>query len=184
MMRPRIAVWVTIATLGLISQVIGQEATPAVSEAPKSKGVLYESPKGSYRLERSPDNKAVWVVAAKDPKKHQLLTGVAVPDEFPDPERFIASPDEKWLVAEGELYQQVTPLRFAVFRKKGWFQSNLESFAQKTFHPPSRHWIWTLGDWSDDSSRLKISITWPDSNENTEGNMAFNARTREFERVP
>lgn len=184
MMRSKFGVGVVAAVLSLIPPVFGQEATPTASEAPKSKSVLYESPKGSYRLERSPDNKAVWVVSAKDPKKHQILAGVKPPGEFPDPERYNASPDEKWLVAETELYQQVSPLKFVVFRKKGWFQSNLENFAQKTFHPPSRHWIWLLGGWSDDSIHLRISITWPDSDENTEGKMAFNAQSREFERLP
>ena len=184
MTRPRLALGFIIAALTSVSVLFGQEATPAASEEPKPQGVLYESPQGSYRLERSRDNKSVWVVSAKDPKEHQVLAGIAVPDEYPDPERFIASPDEKWLVAEGELFQQVSPLKFVVFRKKEWFKSNLESFAQKTFKPPSRHWIWTLGEWTGDSTRLEISITWPDSNENTEGKMAFNARTKEFERLP
>ena len=119
MTRPRLALGVIVAALTLVPLLFGQEATPAASEAPKSKSVLYESPQGSYRLERSRDNKSVWVVSAKNPKEHQVLAGIAGPDEYPDPERFIASPDEKWLVAEGELFQQVRPLKFVVFKKRG-----------------------------------------------------------------
>jgi hypothetical protein len=184
MTRSKFALVAGVAVLGLIAAVFGQEATPTTSEAPKSKSVFYESPKGSYRLERSPDNKSVWVVSAKDPKKHQILAGVTPSDEYLDPDRYNASPDEKWLVAETELYQQISPLKFVVFRKKGWFKSNLESFVENSIQPPSNHWIWTLGGWSDDSSQLTISISWPEVDGKGEANMAFNARSRKFERLP
>jgi hypothetical protein len=157
----------------------GQEATesPTSTAGPKSKAVLYESPKGDYRLETRPGSKSVWVVSVKNPAKRSLLPGAAA---ALDPDPYEASPDEQWLVSrDGELYQRVSEVRFVIFKKKGWFESELQSFVEKTFQPPSRHWIWSIGSW-DDSSRLEIGITWPDG----EGEMVFDARTKKFERTP
>ena len=152
----------------------GKSSTPTVS--PKSNVVLYESPKGDYRLERSAHGSSVVVVSVKNPPRRTLLPGADL--RYSDYE---ASPDEQWLVSrDGELYQRVGETRFAVFKKKGWFDSELQGFVEKTFHPPSRHWIWEIVDWSDDSSRLKIGITWPEG----EADMCFNVRTKEFERAP
>jgi hypothetical protein len=156
----------------------GQEATesPTSTARPKSKAVLYESPKGDYRLETRPGSKSVWVVSVKNPAKRNLLAR-ALPF---DPDPYEASSDEQWLVSrDGELYQRVGEVKFVIFKKKGWFKSELERFAEQTFQPNTRHWSWSIGSW-DDSNRLEIGITWPGG----EGEMVFNASTKSFERAP
>lgn len=156
----------------------GQEATasPTSTARPKSKAVLYESAKGDYRLETRPGSKSVWVVSVKNPAKHNLLA-TALPD---DSDPYEATTDEKWLVCrDGELYQRVGDLKFVPFKKKGWFEAELQRFVEQAFHPNSSHWIWTIGSW-DDSDRLEIDITWP----NGDVEMVFNATTKSFERAP
>ena len=150
--------------------------SPTPTATPGSE-VLYESPKGSYRLEKGPNEFSAWVVSTKDPKQRQLLS--VAPGNSIDSEGCAASPDEKWLVMREELYQRMGPVKFVVFKKKGWFKTALESFVEKIVQPPSRHWYWVLGGWSDDSSHLGIGLSWPDGGE---ANIFFNTRTGEFEK--
>jgi hypothetical protein len=171
-----------VAALILIASTSpGQDTkeSPTPTGAPKSEAVFLESPKGSYRLEKGPNKYSAWVVSTKDPKQRNLLS--LAPDDSIDPDSCAASPDEKWLVMREELYQRTGTVKFVAFRKKGWFKTTLENFVDKTVHPPSRHWIWSIGEWSSDSSRLEIGLTWPDDGE---ANIFFNTRTNEFERAP
>jgi hypothetical protein len=153
-----------------------ESPTPAPTATPSS-GVLYESPKGSYRLEKGPGKFSASVVSAKDPKQRQLLS--LAPGNEIGSDGCAASPDEKWLVMRGELFQRTGPVKFVPFKKKGWFNTALEDFVEKTVHPPSRHWYWVLGGWSDDSSHLAIGLSWPDGGE---ANIFLNMRTGEFEK--
>jgi len=150
-----------------------ESPTPTATAAPKSETVLLESPKGSFRLEKGPNKYSAWVVSTKDAKQRQLLS--LAPDDSIDSESCSASPDEKWLVIREELYQRTGPVKFVVFRKKGWFKTKLYQFVDNTIHPSSRHWIWSLGEWSSDSSRLTIGLS-------DDVNIFFNTRTNEFEK--
>lgn len=150
--------------------------SPVSTATPKPNGVLYESPKGDFRLETRPGSKSVWVVLVKNPAKRSLLATVLPTDDDP----YEASADEKWLVCrDGEIYQRVGDLKFVPFKKKGWFHSEIQRFVEKTLQPNSRHWIWTIESW-DDSNRLRITITWSDH----EPEIVFNGNTKSFESAP
>jgi len=148
------------------------------SPTAKSDVVLYESPKGSYRLEKGPNDHSVWVVSAKNPSQRRALS--TEPADYISSEDCVASPDEKWLVMREELFQKIDALNFVAFKKKGWFKSKLYDYVDKNIKPETRHWILSAEGWSSDSSRLEIGITWPDSGE---AQIFFNARTNEFERL-
>jgi hypothetical protein len=146
---------------------------------PRSAVVFYESPKGSYWLEKGPNKYSIWVVSTKDPKRRKILS--TEPGDYIDAESCFASPDEKWLLVREELFQRSDSVKFVALKKKGWFKSKLYDYVDKNIKPGTRHWTWSAEKWSDDSRRLKIGLTWPD---NGEANIVFNIDTDEFERAP
>ena len=159
-----------------------ESPTPTATAAPKSEAGLLESPKGSYRLEKGPNEFSAWVVSTKDPKQRQLLS-TRLPDDSIDRGSCAASPDEEVVtMMREELYPARQPSEVCSIQGKGLVQNNAGKFyGSSTVHPSSRHWIWSLGEWSADSGRLTIGLTWPDSDD---VNIFFNTRTNEFERVP
>jgi hypothetical protein len=143
----------------------------------KSDGVLYQSPKGSYRLEKGPNDHSVWVVSAKNPSQRRVLS--TEPGDRITSDDCFASPDEKWLLMHSELFQQIDALKFIAFKKKGWFKSKLYDFVDKHTHQVIRRWTWTARGWSSDSNRLTIDLNPPDGSEA----ISFNVRTGRFKQM-
>lgn len=173
---------------------------------------VYESPKGSYRIQWVEGKDEPFVVSTQNPAERAPLPGAT---SERDPEevtlRFFSSPDENWIfykeswrhhgVLAQELYHHESGVKFAPFKQKEWFAKAVRNYAVKNggFRMTDflekrgadnfgeNHLVTKFRGWSFDSSRLLFGIYGEaDYREDKREPfyVYFNTRTKTLEQTP
>jgi uncharacterized protein YecT (DUF1311 family) len=179
--------------------------------AEETDAILYESPKGGYRIQWVEDKEEAFVVSTKNPTERAALPDAA---EERDPTectvRFYGSPDEHWILyteswrhhgeKAQELYQHASGVKFAAFKGKEWFTKAARNYAVKnggfkmtdflakrSANVYEEHLRTQFRGWSADSSRLLFGI-YGEADYRDEKHepfyIYFNARTKTLEQTP
>ncbi len=165
---------------------------------------LYQSPKGSYRIEWKEDGDSRFVVSIKNPAERAPLPGsIGEYDPSECLEEFHSSPDENWLfyteswrhhgLLSRELYHHETGVKFAPLKGKGSFTKTLQSYAIKNggfkksdFVAGTERDYDHLGTefraWCFDSSRLLVGL-YAEGSERGPVYVYFNTRTKTLEQT-
>jgi uncharacterized protein YecT (DUF1311 family) len=146
--------------------------------ADEENAAIYESPKGSYRIQLVEGKDELFIVSTKNPAERAALPNSTADDPTENQVRFYSSPDEQWIfyteswrhhgVRAQELYNHEGSVKFAPFRAKQWFAQTVQSYAIKNggfkkadFLNEGRnenHLDTKFRGWSFDSSRLLLGI--------------------------
>src|SRR6266487_2921522 len=183
------------AVMLIASLVIGFSATGNTEEKPE---VLYTSPDGAIRIERS--GEAAWMISTKDPTqraKMPPLEGISSVDD-----EFHASPNEEWIFgtrkmahgfSNGDLFHRVDPQHVEIaptqedqsFNDRVWPYCVKQSALKANYSAEEDGADTGLTDfvaWSFDSSRLLVQLRGGDRHKTLHAcYVYFNTRTRTFE---
>jgi uncharacterized protein YecT (DUF1311 family) len=166
--------------------------------------ILYESPKGGYRIQFVEDKEPL-VVSTRNPAERAPLPGAT---SERDPEevtlRFYSSPDENWIfyreswrhhgALARELYHNERGVKFAPVKAKGSFTKAIQSYAIKgggfkktdfldERDSPYDHLGTRFRSWSFDSSRLLFGM-YAEGSEHGPFYVYYNTRTKTLEQTP
>src|SRR6266487_4945406 len=183
------------AVMLIASLVIGFSATGNTEEKPE---VLYTSPDGAIRIERS--GEAAWMISTKDPTqraKMPPLEGISSVDD-----EFHASPNEEWIFgtrkmahgfSNGDLFHRVDPQHVEIaptqedqsFNDRVWPYCVKQSALKANYSAEEDGADTGLTDfvaWSLDSNRLLVQLRGGDRHKTLHAcYVYFNTRTRTFE---
>ena len=183
------------AVMLIASLVIGFPATGNAEEKPE---VLYTSPDGAIRIERS--GEAAWVISTKNPDHRAELPPLEGISPFDD--EFHASPNDEWLFgvrsmahgfSNGDLFHRVDPkhIKIAPTEKDQSFNDLVWPYCVKQGALTANYSAEEDGAdtgltdfmaWSFDSSRLLVQLRGGDRHKTLHScYVYFNTRTKGFE---
>jgi uncharacterized protein YecT (DUF1311 family) len=183
------------AVVLIASLVIGFSATGNAEEKPE---VLYTSPSGAIRIERTGEN--AWVISTKDPTQRAKMPPLE--GSSPVDDEFHCSPNDEWIFgtrhmahrfSNGDLFHRVGEQHIEVMpaEKDKEFNDLIWPYCVKQGVLKANYSVEENGAdtaftgfiaWSLDSSRLLVKLSGGDRHETLHScHVYFNTRTKSFE---
>lgn len=178
-----------IAVFSFALLLLGTLVSEAAEEKPE---VIYTSPSGAMRLERTGED--IWAVSTKDPAQRAKLPKLQILGDWSYPDEFDSSPNDEWIftpyhvgscLRDAVLYHASNTTKIDIsdkFTDLAW-KSAVKLAAFKTnFLDEGMCAMTAFGCWSIDSARLLFQLRGgEDKREMQERYLYFNTRKQQFE---